>query len=528
MDTKAIVTNRKALSAKYGSNGLQQIDRALAALIKADAQRGLETTAYDLSNKTEMKSFDGKAVTNPDAPKANKEAIDAICAAEAPAYVLILGGPEIVPHQNLRNPVTEDDPDDDVPSDLPYACDAPYSRDVLKFIGPTRVVGRLPDLAGASAPAYLTSLLKVAKGYKRTTARRYKSYMGVSAKAWRDSSRRSARKLFGTSKHMELSPPNDEKWPARSLKRRSHFINCHGDMFDPNFYGDDEKTGDQPVALTSRNYEGKLTTGTVAAAECCYGAMLYDPHPDLDMAICNRLLGEGAYGFVGSTNIAYGPAEGNGAADYLCQFFFDAVLDGASTGRALLEARHRFVRTASPMHPVDHKTLGQFILLGDPSVHPVRPPKTSKSKSALKKSRPAERGHRRKLLRDAGKNINRSTAKPATQSKGMSKAMRTAMMQATDAKESDLVSIKTMTMKMQQVTGIAAKNRPKRGRKATSYMIVAKKKPSQSKKTTSPAAKSGRKGKRQKAVRDFLERGIVIVAKEVDGSLERIQELLPH
>ena len=37
---------------------------------------------------------------------------------------------------------------------------APYSRDIATFRGPTRVVGRLPDLAGANEPDYLIALLR--------------------------------------------------------------------------------------------------------------------------------------------------------------------------------------------------------------------------------------------------------------------------------------------------------------------------------------------------------------------------------
>jgi hypothetical protein len=47
------------------------------------------------------------------------------------------------------------------------------------------------------------------------------------------------------------------------------------------------------------------------------------------------------------------------------------MLDGASLGRAALIARQRFVQQTAELDPVDLKTLGQFNLLGDPSVHPV-------------------------------------------------------------------------------------------------------------------------------------------------------------
>ena len=68
---------------------------------------------------------------------------------------MILGAPDVVPHQDMKNPAFDppDDPDEYAYGDLPYACDAPYSRDIATFKGPTRVVGRLPDLTKAQRQA---------------------------------------------------------------------------------------------------------------------------------------------------------------------------------------------------------------------------------------------------------------------------------------------------------------------------------------------------------------------------------------
>jgi hypothetical protein len=48
-----------------------------------------------------------------------------------------------------------------------------------------------------------------------------------------------------------------------------------------------------------------------------------------------------ALAFVGSSTIAYGPADGQGLADLITQDFIKGVLNGASTGRAFLEAQQR-------------------------------------------------------------------------------------------------------------------------------------------------------------------------------------------
>jgi len=148
-----------------------------------------------------------------------------------------------------------------------------------------------------------------------------------------------------------------------------HFINCHGAEVDPLFYG--QKGNDYPVAHDAGRLKGKVAEGTVVAAECCYGAELYDAGTG-QAGMANSYLAEGAYAVFGASTIAYGPAAGNGAADLICQYFLQRVLAGASLGRAALEARQRFVRETTVLDPVDLKTLAQFSLMGDPSLAPVK------------------------------------------------------------------------------------------------------------------------------------------------------------
>jgi hypothetical protein len=87
--------------------------------------------------------------------------------------------------------------------------------------------------------------------------------------------------------------------------------------------------------------------------------------------MCNTYLAGKAYGYFGSSTIAYGPAEGNGSADLLCQYFLRRVLAGSSLGRAALEARQEFAQAGPDLDPIDVKTLAQFSLFGDPSIQPV-------------------------------------------------------------------------------------------------------------------------------------------------------------
>ena len=145
-------------------------------------------------------------------------------------------------------------------------------------------------------------------------------------------------------------------------------MNCHGNESDHTFSGEFPQDV-YSTAMDARKLAG-VGAGTVAAFECCFGAELYDPSGLPAMSIANQYLAKGAAGIVASTTISYGPADDNANADWICQFFIEQVLRGASLGRAFLEARLAYVRKQSVVDPYDEKTLAQFVLLGDPSLHP--------------------------------------------------------------------------------------------------------------------------------------------------------------
>ena len=382
---KFILTHSLALEAKYGAVGLAKIKAAVRTLVKSDARRGISTRLLSLDNAADMAPYGGPIPQDGATGRDVKVAVDMLCAAEAPHYVMLLGGPDIVPLVPLRNPAFGPNGDDDksVPSDLPYACAAAYSTDPARFMGPTRVVGRLPDLIGAKQPTLLTRFLGAAARAKPLPRSAYETAFSLSAEKWHQSSELSVVNTFGTAAKVNTVPPGSYKWSKAQLAARMHFINCHGGDSSVDFYGQPLDVEDYPVSHHAPWIKSKITAGTVVAAECCFGGQLWDPVDaggGVPMPIA--YLQDGALGFFGSTNTAYGPSEGNGAADLICQYFMQQVLLGASLGRAALEARLKFAGGKTHLDPFDLKTLAQFYLLGDPSVQPVAPSSHALAKTA--------------------------------------------------------------------------------------------------------------------------------------------------
>ncbi len=375
MTDKLIVTHGGALRRKYGAAGYREIRAAIRRLIAADRRRGLAAKLVLLDDARAMRVRRGKPLVDPGDFEAAKAAIDAAYRAESPDYLLIVGAPDVVPHQPLANPLFDppDEPDRIAWSDLPYACAGRYDTDIASFTGPTRVVGRLPDLRGATTAAeasHLIGLLDTAAGHRSRSPDDYAGHFALSAKTWATSSARNLFAIFGRRDGLRTSPPSGPRFSPAALAPLSHFINCHGNEGSPEFQGQSGKR--YPIALTTRSIDGRIAPGTVAAVECCYGAQVYAAALiGVDPPICQSYLAQGAYGYFGSTTIAYGESAAMVAADLIVQYFLLEVLDGASLGRAALRARQRYVREMVDLDPTDLKTLAQFVLLGDPSIHPV-------------------------------------------------------------------------------------------------------------------------------------------------------------
>lgn len=401
MIDKALIVNLDATRTKYDPKGAASVVDALRALVAADKARGLNAGLIDLSDAATMKRYKAKAVTNPKSERQAKDAVDAVYAALKPDYLVIIDGPDVIPHMTLDNPVPKDK-DKNVPSDLPYASDAPFtSSDAAKYAAVTRVVGRIPGITGAAAPDHLIKLIRASAAFKSRPQKDYSPYFAISAQVWEKSTEESVNNIF-RSKAIKVCPSTGTPGVARLLAPLSHFFNCHGGEVDPQFYG--QKGQQYPVAMTSGDVAKGAKRNTIIAAECCFGAQLFDPSwAQGKLPISNAYLEAGAIGFFGSTTTAYGPEEGNSAADLISQYWLINALAGASLGRSCLQARQKFVAGQKMEDPVNLKTLAQFVLLGDPSLEPCLKdgPRSKTILAAIDDS--AARKTRRIALTAAGK-----------------------------------------------------------------------------------------------------------------------------
>ncbi|MDT4909571.1 MAG: hypothetical protein QOI69_2812 [Pseudonocardiales bacterium] len=373
---KVVLTHRGAAKAKYGAGGWAKIRQAVTQLAKADKSRGITTRFFAVDSANDATRVGATKIDSPGDSAAIKATIDHIYSAWSPAYLVLLGGPELLSPVTLSNPLwtgnPDDDPDQFVPSDLPYACDAPFSSSPADYRGATRVVGRIPDLIGLADPAVLLTQLAAATVADALIRPHPAPIFAVTAKVWRGSTQLSIGKLPDVSGAVHISPTEGPVWTKSALAAPLHFINCHGSEFDPIWYGQlSPNNWDLPHAVEAARLPGMVAPGTVVAAECCYGTAHWPPAAANGQASVGlSYLLAGAAGVFGASTVAYGPPSANEYADVLCRLFLEEVLGGASLGRAALSARQRFVQGQTYLDPTDLKTLGQFDLLGDPSLQP--------------------------------------------------------------------------------------------------------------------------------------------------------------
>lgn len=377
---KLIVTHRGNLAVKYGSVGVAAIDEAVARLAAADARRGIQTHYIHLDDADEMKRYHSKVVAKEPGPTSCKRVIDKAFNTLAPDYLVLLGSDDVIPQFRVSNPTFTDDADTDteVPTDNPYAASPVFNSQLrATYLVVDRVVGRIPDVPGASDPSALLRYLESAATAEPLDLTEFDMDLLVCCDTWKKSGQACVAALGRNAESLFLSPPVIDSTAELRERHaaRLQMIKCHGAALDPHFYGQEGQ--EFPPVLFSSALVGATAPGTVVGAMCCYGASVYDPaHPaaltrDVP-SIPNVYLDQAASGFVGATGIAWVGVNEMACADLIVTRFLKNVLAGMSLGAALLDSKQRFLadigKDGRMPDAAEEKTLLQFILLGDPSL----------------------------------------------------------------------------------------------------------------------------------------------------------------
>ncbi|NYT10534.1 MAG: hypothetical protein GKC09_11495 [Methanosarcinales archaeon] len=353
-----IITSKQKLRNKYGQAEFARIEARVTDFIKALGTAGISARLVYVDDATSLSEF-GLNPVNSDSPDRIKELIDDLDRLLNPKYFLILGGHSIIPFHSLRNPAG-DDGDTTVHSDSPYA-----SRDSDHLI-PERAMGRLPDATGSELPFFMDLISAAASRARRAK----KLSFGMTASVWTGASQAVHPAIKNAGEALRISPP--VKQPDVLIEWRNQrgyvYFNLHGGEDSANWYG--QEGSSYPVAFSPDNIKDADVKNAVVCSEACYGANIVDK--GVDDAISLKFLARNAACFVGSTKIAYGPADPPSTeADLLVLKFFIRIKEGITFGEAFMKAKQDFARESiaarGGLDGTEEKTLIEFVMFADPS-----------------------------------------------------------------------------------------------------------------------------------------------------------------
>jgi len=423
---KLSVTVKSRLEARYDPADLQLIEDAVRQWIEADVKRGIQTVHVHVDDPTEMNARGVQPVSGEATAEKIKQAIEDLwnTFTPEPDYLVLFGGEDIVPMFQVPNPAIGMrglDPDPTVPSDNPYATHLDFSpSDPKSYVVPERAIGRIPDMV--SDPAYpnrkgdagwLLDYLKVATNWKPKAKSFYKRPYAICTAEAEAAATEFMQKTFTQPGLPLLCPPVSDSAvsPAarNQLSARLHMIKCHGNKGDATFWGFPEfvphTRENASAAINSATLKALLQPSTVVASMCCYGAQIFSPSDPKarspgEWPMASTYLRQGALGFIGSTMMAWVGTSAMGPADWIVQGYVKNVLAGASTGNAFLackqDYRSHYSFEDNTLSDNEEKTLIEYVLLGDPSIHPVRSSQSAKALVAVQ-SRRRRRDSRKKL-----------------------------------------------------------------------------------------------------------------------------------
>ena len=420
---KLSVTVKSRLEKKYNTNALDKINAAVERWKSADSKRGIQTVHVHVDDSKEMNDLGVAPVSGEATPEKIKQAIEDLWnkLTPTPDYLVLFGSDDIVPMFPVPNPSfgnnSNVDTDKTVPTDNPYATHLPFSPlDTHSYRIPERAIGRIPDMVsepgapdGSGDPAWFIVYLDTATNWEPRAASVYNTPYAICTAEAEDAGTEFMQKTFtDTSLQALLCPPHsdaaDSPATRDELSAALHMIKCHGNKEDATFWGFPDsgqhtKEAARP-AITSAILTVLPNAPTVVATMCCYGAQIFSPKDAGTWPVASTYLRKGALGFVGPTMMAWVHTSGLGPADWIVQSYLKNVLAWQSIGNALLASKqdyHSFYSLDDNiLSDPEEKTLIEFILLGDPSIHPVKSAQCSRDLLAIQ-SRRRRRDARAKL-----------------------------------------------------------------------------------------------------------------------------------
>jgi Peptidase family C25 len=269
-------------------------------------------------------------------------------------------------------------------------------------------------------PAWFTDYLETATNWESKPDSFYNQPYVICTDEAKEAGMKCVQKAFPTSTlPLLICPPDsDISTPHQRLSAPLHMIKCHGNKKDATFWGFPEfdENKDKPyAAITSATLKEYLEPRTVVATMCCYGAQIFSPKNADTWPLASTYLRKGALGYVGSTMMAWVGLGKMSGADWIVTAYLKSVLEGESIGLAFLKSKqdyHRHDGIRGRVIDVEgQKTLIEYILLGDPSIHPVSSLQSSMGTLAVQ-----ERQQRRVVGRMMAAGIGKllPTRSPAT------------------------------------------------------------------------------------------------------------------
>jgi hypothetical protein len=235
-------------------------------------------------------------------------------------------------------------------------------------------------------PTWLLEYLKTATSWASHSSEFYEKTYAICTSESRGAGKECMQFISKPVSDLMISPPtHDTSTSARTrLSSPLHLIKCHGSRLDATFWGHNPNENNEKKAwkraITSTTLKACLKPATVVGTTCCWGAQIFSPdaphvRSHKKWPLASTYLRKGALGFVGATGRVWFGGDTMGFADYIIGDYFKWILRYASIGRALLESKHGYMcyylEGGGTADALDQKTMVEYVLLGDPSIHPV-------------------------------------------------------------------------------------------------------------------------------------------------------------